>query len=115
MEIKGEGLPTVRKGIETFRESGHMTTGRRASDQRIMFVAGTVPLDRIGRGTFFLFAKGFDATIGFALRRWAEKERETFPGQKFFTISEGDHPMKYRFLKIAGCEHEHGPVFTSVS
>lgn len=114
-------LPTFRDLLSKSVDEGHFTTGRRTHDSqvilagipdsRVMFIAGTIPMREGLRGTVFIFAKGFDTTIAFGLRRWAEREREIFPNTAFFVHSGGSHPLKHRFLKIAGCEHIEGDIF----
>lgn len=110
-ELGDVSLPTFRDLLSKSVDEGHFTTGRRSHDSRVMFIAGTIPMREGLRGTVFLFAKGFDTTIAFGLRRWGERERETFPNTAFFVHSSGDHPLKHRFLKIAGCEHIEGDIF----
>ena len=94
---------------------GTLTTGR--INGRIAFVAGSAPIEDMPgqRATVFLFAEGFDSLIAFGLRRWAEAEKERHPNTVFVSISEGDHPLKHRFLAVAGCQHVEGNRFVALA
>lgn len=94
---------------------GTLTTGR--IHGKVAFIAGSAPIeDAPGqRATVFLFAAGYDGLIAFGLRRWAEAEKERHPNTVFVTISEGDHPLKHRFLAVAGCRHVDGHQFVALA
>lgn len=111
-ELEGACLTEV---CDLAAEIGHATTGW--INGQILFIAATVPAEGQpnARGTVFLFAKGHDGVIAFGLRRWAEREKEKFPGVTFWTTSGGDHPMKHRFLAVAGCKHVDGDQFVALA
>lgn len=103
-----------RDMIDRLDEVGSVTSAF-TPEGRIVFIAGTRELEPGVRGTLFFFARGFDTIIGFGLRTWATLEKKRFPGTTFIIHSDGDHPLKHRFLKIAGCEHRLGPIFSACS
>lgn len=100
--------------VDRLDEVGNVTSGYTPVG-RIVFIAGTRELEPGVRGTLFMFARGFDTIIGFGLRSWATLEKKRFPDNLFIVHSDGDHPLKHRFLKIAGCEHRLGPIFSACS